>query len=84
MEIKFYDSPYERMIHKSDHAEALFGHRIDNGELVALGYLYREDDNKWVAHYYEPEVECTFETRDEAANYLVILSTQQADDLLFH
>ena len=83
MEVKFYPSPYERMLHNSDYAETLFGHEQPDGQLVALGSLYKTKDGKFVARFFEPKIEHEFETRDEAANYLVILSTQRSDDLLF-
>lgn len=83
MDVKFYPSPYERMMHNSDHAETLFGHSVSDGSLVALGTLYKTSDGKFVARYFNPELEHTFDSRDEAANYLVIISTSQAEDLRF-
>ena len=83
MDVKFYPSPYERIKHDSDYAETLFGYEASDGSLVALGSLYKNKEGKFVARYFDPGWEHTFETRDEAANYLVILSTQRADDLLF-
>lgn len=83
MDIKFHPSPYERMKHNTDHAETLFGHEVSDGSLVALGTLYKTSDGKFVAQYFDPKCEHEFETRDEAANYLVILSMQQVEDLQF-
>lgn len=83
MNVFFKESPYIRMTYKSNHGETLFGHLVSDGSLEALGYLYETPEGKWLAHFHNPEFEREFNTRDEAANILVILSTQRSNDLLF-
>lgn len=67
---------------KTDTAESLYGVDIDDFP-VTLGYIYKKENGKWHAEYFSPSVVREFDSRDQAANFLYILATQDADHLQF-
>lgn len=80
MILKFSSSFLFKEKFKTSHAEGLYAYKNEHSvpELLAV-ILKQPKTGKFTAYYIEPRVQRTFETRDEAANFLVALSSMDAD-----
>lgn len=83
MNVRFIESWYFKTSRRAKTAESLVGFDINEKCDRTLGCIWETDQGKWTAEYFDPYLKESFDSRQEAASYLVAVSTKDADCIQF-
>lgn len=83
MNVRFVESWYFQTSRRAKTAESLVGFDIHERCDRTLGCIWEAKTGEWYAEYFDPYIKEKFDNRQEAASYLVAVSTKDADCIQF-
>ena len=83
MNVRFVESWYFQTSRRAKTAESLVGFDIHERCDRTLGCIWEAKTGEWYAEYFDPYIKEKFDNRQDAASYLVAVSTKDADCIQF-